>query len=432
MFTVETFSKNMSIRRENRKVILSTVVGNAMEWYDYLLYAHFASVIGRLFFPLKNANHSLLLALATFTAGFIARPFGGYIFGLIGDKVGRKAALNVSILLIMLPTFGMGILPAFAQIGIAAPILMAFLRVLQGISLGGEYSSSTTFLVESAPPQKKAFFGSFSSLSLALGVLISSLTVLLIEVLFTEEQIINFAWRIPFLISVIYGFCGIMLRRSINESPEFLQTRQEGNFLENPFKELFINYKKNLLFASSAFMLSIPFYGMVVFSKGIMVSQGVSSFLATLLNTFLIIIYMMTTAFSGYLSDKSSERIMLLVGGIGLFIFAYPFFLLIKTGNVIIMTLASMITGFLIGMYQGAAPSFCVKCFDIKVRASGIALGYNIPAIIFGGTAPMVITAIMQYTGGNLLFVAFYVMFGCFVGSLCSILSIKYIDLKKM
>lgn len=422
----------MHTRKETRKIIAATVIGNAMEWYDYLLYAHFAIVISKLFFPMKNANHSLLLTLATFTAGFLARPFGGYIFGLIGDRVGRKAALTFSILLMMLPTVTIGLLPTFAQIGIMAPLIMIFLRILQGISLGGEYSASTTFLVESAPPKKKAFFGSFSSLSLALGVLISALTVLAIELIFTKEEVLQFAWRIPFIISIVYGAIGLYLRRTIYESHEFSEAKKSGNFSASPFKEIFIKYKKNLLFSCGAFMgLTIPFYAIVVFSKNIMIDQGITEISATLINCLLVITYMFTAPLSGYLSDKSNERILLLIGGAGLLVFSYPFFYMMKSGSLALVVCSSIVAGFLIGMYQGAVPSFCAKCFNIRVRASGVSLGYNLPAIVFGGTAPMIVTAIMQYSNGNLLFVSFYIIFGCSAGILSALYSIKFITLDK-
>jgi MHS family proline/betaine transporter-like MFS transporter len=159
-----------------------------MEWYDYLLYAHFAKIISTLFFPMRNDFYSMMITLGVFAAGFLARPFGGYIFGLIGDNMGRKSALTASILLMAIPTALIGVLPSYQTIGIFAPLGIIIIRILQGISLGGEYSSSTTYLVESAPENKRAFFGSFSSFSLALGVLLSSLTVFVIEKIFSQEE----------------------------------------------------------------------------------------------------------------------------------------------------------------------------------------------------------------------------------------------------
>lgn len=408
------------------KIIIASVIGNAMEWYDYLLYAHFTFVISKLFFPLEDSFYSVMITLAVFAAGFLARPLGGYIFGLIGDNLGRKTALTASILLMAVPTAIIGILPTYNSIGLFAPIAMILIRILQGISLGGEYSSSTTYLVESAPEGKKGFFGSFSSMSLALGVLTSALTVLIIEIIFTKEEIFDYAWRIPFIISILYGLIGFYIRNKLSESEEFEEAKKSGHYTKTPFKEIALHYKSNLFSAIGIFMgLTIPFYVIVVFSKTIMIWTGFDAKTATIINSLLVFIYMVTVPISGYFVDKVGERAMLLIGSIGMIVFAFPFIISLKTGNHTIIIFAGIIAGILIGIFQSAVPSFSAKVFPTAVRASGVSLGYNLPAILFGGTAPMIVTYIMKLSNGNPTPVAFYIIFGCLASALTAMLKLK-------
>jgi MHS family proline/betaine transporter-like MFS transporter len=405
-----------------RKVIIASVIGNAMEWYDYLLYAHFSMIISQLFFYMENSFYSQMITLAVFAVGFISRPLGGYIFGLIGDKMGRKTALTISILLMAIPTALIGVLPTYSQIGIFAPLIMVLIRILQGISLGGEYSSSTTYLYEMAPQGKRGFFASFSSTSLALGVLLSALTVLLIEAIFTKEEILEYAWRIPFIISIFYGFIGFYIRSKLHESSSF----QKAPKKHSPFKEIFKHSKAKLGIAIGVFMgLTIPFYVIVVFSKTIMVWAGFDGKMATILNCILIFTYMITVPFFGMLVDKIGERKVLMIGSFGMLLFAIPFISGIKTGDFVSVLFVLIVAGILIGIYQSAVPSFSAKAFPVQTRASGVSLSYNIPAILFGGTAPMIVTYIVNKSGGDVIPVAYYLAFGCFFAFVSSFFSKK-------
>ena len=357
---------------------------------------------------------SLVLTLLVFAIGFLARPLGGYIFGLIGDVIGRKTALISSILLMIISTALIGILPNFQQIGLLSPALLIIIRLLQGMALGGEYSSCTTYLVESAPANKKGFFGSFSSMSLALGVLVSSITVLGIELTFTPEEIFHYAWRIPFLISIIYGLIVFYVVNSLNESEEFLIARKRGKWTDTPFKDIALNYKTNLLYSFGVFMgLTIPFYVIIVFSNAIMINAGFQVKIAILLNSMIVFICMMFVPVGGIMADKFGERKILIIGSIGMAIFAFPFFYFIQNQEVMKVAISCIVGAIFIGLYQGAVPVFCAKSFPIEVRASGVSLSYNLPGIIFGGTAPLIVTYIIKLNDGNIIPVGFYILFGC-------------------
>jgi MHS family proline/betaine transporter-like MFS transporter len=409
----------------NKRIITASVIGNAMEWYDYLLYAHFSLIISELFFPLENSFYSQMLTLAVFAGGFLARPIGGYVFGIIGDRLGRKTALTTSILLMAIPTALIGVLPTYSQIGLLAPFVMVIIRILQGISLGGEYSSSTTYLFESAPRGKRGFFSSFSSMSLALGVLVSALTVLIIESSFTKEEIVDFAWRIPFLISILYGFVGFYIRSKLSETTGFKKAHKN----KKPFATIFKYYKKRLFFAIGVFMgLTIPFYVIVVFSKTIMVWIGFGTKMATFLNCLLIFIYMIVVPFAGILVDKIGDRKMLMIGSLGMLLFSMPFIYALKSSNLSSVIFAIVIAGVFIGIYQSAVPAFSARAFPVSIRASGVSLSYNLPAILFGGTAPMIVTYIVNATGGSFTQVGFYLAFGCFFAFISSFFSKVNID----
>ena len=405
------------------RVITSAIVGNALEWYDYLLYAYFASIIGTHFFPSSNVHTSLILTFAVFAVGFIARPIGGMVFGYIGDEYGRKVALTFSIALIAIPTTAIGLLPGYERIGMFAPILLVIMRILQGISLGGEFSASSTFLVESAPDGKKGFFGSFSTASIGLGMMLVSLSVFALNLVLTKEEIADFGWRIPFLLSFVIGFIGFYIRKNLSESHEFIAAKESNKLSKTPFKTIFVNHKAALITCVAIFMtITIPIYTIAIFSKTMMVAMlGYDEKIASLAHVMVVAIFTLTAPFFGYLSDKINGKKILLVSAIATAICIYPFISALISGNLVYVFTLYTIMGVLIGAYQGVVPTLFVTAFPVAVRSSGVSLSYNIPAVLFGGTAPMILTLFAKH--GGLVTTAYYVIFGC----LCSTISLIYL-----
>ncbi len=236
------------------RILFSAIVGNALEWYDYLLYAYFADIFAKLFFPTSDEYLSIMISFAAFAIGFVARPLGGIVFGYIGDRFGRKVSLTISIILIAVPTTIMGLLPTYYQIGIFAPILLILMRILQGISLGGEFSASSTFLVESAPKNQQGFYGSFSTASIGLGMILASAVALLIHHYFTASEIQEFAWRIPFVSSIFIGVLGIYLRSHLEESEAFKKAQTQHKLIQKPLRTIFKNYPANFFISCGIFM----------------------------------------------------------------------------------------------------------------------------------------------------------------------------------
>lgn len=210
-----------------RKVLLAGMIGNGLEWYDYALYAYMVTLISKLFFPAGNEAVHLLATLGIFAVGFIARPFGGILFGMVGDKFGRRTALVAAIFLMAFPTGCIGLLPTYEQVGILAPLLLVLLRVMQGLSLGGAFSGTVIFLVEHSPPARRGLVGSTSLASLAVGFLLGSLVVMLMQVSLSEAQFESWGWRIPFLLGVPIGFIGLYIRNHTEESPVYEEAKKK-------------------------------------------------------------------------------------------------------------------------------------------------------------------------------------------------------------
>jgi MFS transporter, MHS family, proline/betaine transporter len=227
--------------------VLSSSIGNVIEWYEYTLYAYFAIVITKLFFPLDNHFIAMILTFATFAVGLAARPIGGIIFGYIGDRISRRKSLTITMLMMSIPTMCIGLLPTYAEIGIMAPIILVLLRITQGIALGGEFGSSCVYLYESVPQNKRGFFGCLALTGVGTGLVFSSLTIFIVESYVSEEQLYSFAWRIPFFISVLGGFMAFYMRKHLLEPEDFIKAKVQENLVSNPFMVMIRTQKINFL-----------------------------------------------------------------------------------------------------------------------------------------------------------------------------------------
>ena len=252
--------------RTTARSLASSSIGNVLEWYEYALYAYFSKVISTLFFPSNDHFVSMILTFSTFAVGLAARPLGGIIFGYIGDKYSRKKMLTITILMMSVPTFLMGCLPTYAEIGIFAPLFLITLRIIQGIALGGEFGASCVYLYESFPENKRGFFGSLALTGVGTGLILSACTILAVESWVTEETLYEYAWRIPFFISVGGSFLAFYMRKSLLETKDFLKIKKKKDFIRNPLKELFQNYKLSLLGLFSIFLTTqISFFVVFIF-----------------------------------------------------------------------------------------------------------------------------------------------------------------------
>ena len=398
------------------KSIISSSIGNILEWYDYALYAYFSTIISTLFFPSNDRFVSIVLTFSTFAVGLAARPIGGIIFGYVGDIFSRKKMLTITILLMSIPTLCIGFLPTYEQIGIAAPITLITLRIIQGAALGGEFGASCVYLYESVPENKRGFFGSFALTGVGMGLVLSACTIIIVEYWVTRETLYAYAWRIPFFISVIGSLLAFYMRRNLLESPDFLIVKEKQNLIRNPLAELFRNHKASLLGLFAIFLTTqISFFVVFIFGKTMMIDfLNYDSRTAGQFNLLTMVSYTLATMVFGYLSDKVNKRYIILIGTVGIFVSVTPFIHSLENGFPSLIFIMSLLLGAFIGMTEGTLNPIVASSFPTNIRATSVAFCWNFTSIAFGGVAPILSMWLIQNAGG-VDAVAYYLMCACTV-----------------
>lgn len=384
-----------------KKIVISGMIGNALEWYDYALYAQFAYIIGQKFFP--KTDFVDILTFAVFAAGFIVRPLGGVLFGQIGDRFGRKIALVIGILLMAIPTAGIGLLPSYDTIGIAAPIILTIIRLIQGFSLGGEFSGCIAYIVEHSPIEKRGLAGSASFVSMCLGMLMGLGVAKLLAYFMLEENLYSWGWRIPFIAGLFIGLIGLYIRTHLSESPIYKAAKAQGCLSRTPFRETLFKYWREVLMAIAVYInVTAPFYTTTVFMKNFMQSLGYNEQQGAFVCSIILITMTCIFPISAYVSDKIGRKPVIITGSIALILTIYPIFLALQSMNYTLAILSQIAFSAIIGVYMGPVPTLLVELFPTRVRFTGVALSYNLSAAIFGGTAPMIGAALYKFTGDKL------------------------------
>jgi MFS transporter, MHS family, proline/betaine transporter len=392
--------------RSSLRIITAASIGNALEWFDLLIYGYFAVTISRLFFPSDDQTVSLLLALGTFGVSYLVRPLGAIVLGAYADRVGRKASLMVSILLMMIGTVLMVIVPTYASIGVLAPVVVLVARLLQGFSVGGEFGSSTSFLVEHRP-DRKGFFAGFQWAGQGFAAVLASLFGVVLTTALTADQLNAWGWRIPYVFGLLIGPIGLYIRRHVDETPEFLAAEATST----PVRDVLGHQWGRVLLAigiavvsnsSNYLILYMPTYA--VKQLGLPQSSG---FAATLLGGIILTV---GSPLIGHSSDSVGRTRIMQVAA-GLFVMsAYPAFVLL-TGYASLPMLIGIVCwlSLLKTLYSGVMPSLMAEIFPTRTRGTGMALSYNISVAIFGGFAPFISTWLIELTG-NKLAPSFYLM----------------------
>jgi MHS family proline/betaine transporter-like MFS transporter len=408
-----------------RKTVIVAVVGNIMEWYDFALYGYFAPVLAHLFFPSEDPAVSLVSTFGVFATGFLMRPVGAAIFGHFGDRMGRRKALSASVLLMAGATALMGLLPTYAQIGMTATVLLTFLRLLQGISAGGEFTGSISFLVEHAPPSRRGFIGSWTTFSGVSGMILGSGAGALVTYLFSDEALNSWGWRIPFLLGIVTGGVGYYLRFGVEESPMFKALKEQGKVVRAPLKEAFREFHKEMLTAVGVNWLNAAvFYTVWVYNTTYLATViGLSLSSALLINTLSMLFLIIAIPIMGALSDRVGRKPLLIAGCVGVACLAYPLYYLLSQGTFGSALTAQLVFVIPISMLQGTMPTTMVELFPTSSRYSALSISYNIAFAIFGGTAPLVATQLISMTGDPLS-PSYWLIFSAVV-SLLVILSMK-------
>ena len=407
-----------------KKVVVSSMLGNILEWYDYSLYGHVAIIISMLFFPENDPYVALLIVFTIYAAGFIMRPLGAILFGYIGDIYGRRTSLAASVLLMAIPTTAIGILPTYAQVGVLAPILLTLIRLLQGLSMGGEFGGSMTFISEHADTKNRGYIGSSSVFSLGIGVMLGSITAAFFSKIMSEDSFYSWGWRVPFLISAIFGIVAFYIRSQTDESDIYKEYARKGVLSEYPFKDIFVLHKIKMLFGIALSMtVCVPFHTLTVF-MGVFMKTIVKAPLehALIMNVISMMMMSILSIFSAKLSDKWGRRPIMAIGAFGLFCWAYPSFWLLENSSFYGQLLAEVVFASFLGIYFSAVPATLVELFPTSVRYTGLAFSYNMSITIFGGSLPLLATWLIHFTGINTS-VAFYIMFA----NMCSLIAVYFL-----
>lgn len=383
------------------RIVVAGSIGNALEWYDFALFGFFAPVIARLFFPAEDRLVGLVQTFGVFALGFLMRPLGGAIFGHLGDRLGRKKALELSVLLMALPTTALGLLPTYAQIGFAAPVLLTLVRLVQGLSVGGELIGSISFLVEYAPPGRRGLLGSWGLSSATLGTLVGSATAAALTALLAADDLARWGWRLPFLAGILVGVVGLWLRHGIDETPCFKEAADAGQTVDSPLRQALRNDRRPLLTTLGVSALhAIAFYlAFVWLSTWLAHINRPRLDNALIANTVALALLVVLGPAAGGLSDRIGRRPVLFAGVAGWGLSAYPVFLLLHQGTLAAALMGQAIFAACAALICGALPAAFVEQFPTAIRYSGIAVSYNLAMAVLGGSAPVLATWLIDETG---------------------------------
>jgi metabolite-proton symporter len=426
--TVSTPAATLGSQRHRRarRAALGSFVGTAIEWYDFFIYGTAAAlVLGHQFFPGSSDLAGTLAAFATLAVGFVARPIGGIVMGHFGDRVGRKSMLVVSLLLMGCATVGIGLLPNYDAIGALAPILLVTLRFVQGLGVGGEWGGAVLVATENAPEGRKGLYGAAPQIGVPAGVLVANLVYLPLTAFMSEDAFNSWGWRIPFLLSSVLVLVAMWIRLGLEESDEFEAAKESEQPGKLPILEVLTRHWKTVLLAGGTFIATngIAYAYMVYVLKYGETELGFSKTAMLFLLIGSCPFWMAGMAFSAWKSDTLGRRTVYVRSSIALVIIAAAFFPLMDTAALPIMAAAMIALGFVLGCCAGPQSALFAELFPPAIRYSGASLGYQVGAILGGGLAPIVATALYASFGTSLAITGYFVLIALI--SLASILLLK-------
>lgn len=413
-----------------QKVALTSLAGTSIEWYDFFLYGASAALIfPTVFFGETTPSMALILSLLTFAAGFIARPIGGIIFGHYGDKVGRKKTLVIALVLMGVSSTLIGLLPTYAMIGVAAPILLTTLRFAQGLAIGGQWGGAMLLVTESAPANQRGYYGAFAQAGVPVGVILANLAFIVTSSMVSEESFFAWGWRIPFLASAILIGISMYIQLNLEDTKAFKEleaSRKVGNKVEikrSPIIEAIKKYPSKIVLAAGAFLsIQVTFYILIAF----LLAYGVASaevtrddmLIAVLIGSGIMIPFQFF--FSAY-SDRHGRRGVFMLGAILTAVWSFAIFPLVDTGNFWLIVLAISLGLVFVSMMYGPQAAFFTELFSTEVRYSGATLGYQFGAILGGAFAPTI--AALLWNDYGIIWVSVYIAFASLL-TLISVLSL--------
>ncbi len=410
----------MTPKKLYKRAIVAGVAGNLMEWYDFAIYGYMVPIIGSLFFPSDDPVASIIATFSAFAAGYFARPIGGIIFGYIGDRYGRKVVLTLSVTLMGLSTFSIGLLPDTSQIGVAAAVLLVILRILQGISVGGEYTGSITFVLEHAPPERRGFATSWIGVGATLGFLIGSGVGTLMDELFTPEQLNSWAWRLPFLTGIVIAAIGYLIRRHAPEPPRPADIPMETSPVISAVRD---HWRPMLQLMGLALAVNAGFYMMFVYANSYLTEHmHFSTARAMEINTLNLFLLTLMIPLAGLAADRLGRKPVLISGLLGLIFLSYPLFWMMHQATDMMIFLGQLGFALMMAWIWGANPAAQGEILPQTVRVSAFSIAYSLCLAIFGGTTPLVAAYLLERTADD--FAPVWYLVGLSVVSLIAVLTI--------
>lgn len=410
-----------------KRVLIASLVGSSIEWFDYFLYGTVAALVfNELFFHADDPAVGLLLAYASFALAFFIRPIGGIVFSHIGDRIGRKKTLVLTLSLMGGATILMGLLPTYASIGTMAPVLLILLRLIQGLGLGGEWGGALLLAVEYAPKEKRGFFGSIPQMGVTIGMLLGTLALSLMSLL-PGEAFMTWGWRVPFILSAFLVFFGLWIRKGIDETPSFKAAQEKGEIAKLPFVETMRTHWKEVLIAIGGKVVeTAPFY---IFSTFIVsyatANLGFSRTVTLNAVTIATVVTTLLIPVMGRFSDKVGRKPLYVGGTVLMILYAFPYFWLLHQNSKVLLIVATIVgLGIIWAPITAVLGTMFSEIFKSNVRYTGISLGYQIGAAVAGGTAPLVATALLNAYNNSYVPVALYIIFTSLI-SLIAIATVR-------
>ncbi|WP_353142560.1 MFS transporter [Enterobacter sp.] len=405
------YESTTTVLRKNKKVLIASLTGSAIEWFDYFLYGTAAALVfNKIFFPMVDPVIGLILSYLSFSLTFFIRPIGGVLFAHIGDRIGRKKTLVLTLSLMGGATVMIGLLPTYEMIGLWAPALLILMRIIQGMGIGGEWGGALLLAYEYAPEKRKGFFGSIPQAGVTIGMLMATFIVSLMT-LFSEADFLSWGWRIPFLLSSVLVLLGLWIRKDIDETPDFQRVKASGQVAKAPLRDTLKHHWREVLIAAGLKVVeTAPFYifstFVVSYATSTLTYQKSQALEAVTLGALVATIMI---PLMGLLSDKVGRQRMYAISVFVLGLFIVPWFMLLNTGTTWGIVLATVIAfGVLWAPVTAVLGTLCSEIFSANVRYTGITLGYQLGAALAGGTAPLIATGLLAKYDGDWVPVAWY------------------------
>ncbi|WML80149.1 glycine betaine/L-proline transporter ProP [Streptomyces sp. VNUA74] len=402
-----------------RRAVKAAALGNAMEWFDFGVYSYIAVTLGKVFFPSGNPTAQLLSTFGAFAAAFLVRPLGGLVFGPLGDRVGRQKVLALTMIMMAGGTFAIGLIPSYATIGVWAPVLLLVARLVQGFSTGGEYAGASTFIAEYAPDKRRGFLGSWLEFGTLAGYIGGAGLVTLMTALLSNGDLTSWGWRIPFLIAGPMGIVGLYLRMRLEETPAFAaeMAKAETNRPKVPLREMVTGqWRALLLCVGLVLVFNVTDYMLLSYMPSYLTSELEYDETHGLLVVLAVMALMMVVQpFAGALTDRVGRRPVIAAGCAGFLLLSVPALLLIRDGSLVAVGLGMAALGLLLVCFTASMPAALPALFPTRVRYGSLSIGFNVSVSLFGGTTPLVVTALIGATG-DMMMPAYYMMAAAVVG----------------